>query len=70
MQSKNERHIFIHANIYCKTLTFSSVVLVGFNLELHSTLNINEKLLLSSKKGNNSSCFFAVTNSSPRLLSY
>lgn len=36
-------------------LTFSSVVLVGFNLELHSTLNINQRLLLSTKKQTHSS---------------
>lgn len=35
--------------LIAKTFTFSRVVLVGFNLELHSTLNINEKLLLCSK---------------------
>lgn len=31
-----------------ESLTFSSVVLVGFNLELHSTWQINERLILSS----------------------
>ena len=40
---------FIHPFNKCitKNFTFSSVVLVGFNLELHSTWNINERLILS-----------------------
>lgn len=47
LYSKNEYHtLFINKCIF----TFSSVVLVGFNLELHSTCNINERLLLSSNK--------------------
>lgn len=50
---------FIHSFNKCitKSCTFSSVVLVGFNLELHSTWNIKGRLLLNSKKRNTCKCF-------------
>lgn len=52
--------------VQCRSITFSNVVLVGFNLELHSTCNIKDRQTLSDEE----LLLVGITNPSPSFLAH
>lgn len=61
---------FIYQKMQCRSITFSNVVLVGFNLELHSTCNIKDRQTLSDEEKDKEPLLVGITNPSPSFLAH